>query len=274
MTSSSAYGDAKEEFPFHDIRYLLIDIDGVLKRGDEMLPAANRFIDWLRERQIGFRLVSNNATRTPGEAAKSLASSGIPVAAADFLTSAIATALYLHKHDPEASVYVVGQEGLHIALQQAGIRLTEDNPDYVVVGLDRTLTYEKLARASLFIEKGARFIGTNPDTSFPTERGLEPGAGALLAALTAATGKQPLIIGKPEPFMLELAMQQLGGTQRDTAVLGDRLDTDIFGAERLELASILVLTGVSTRDELKTSPIKPDLIVSNLSELMKKWGKA
>jgi 4-nitrophenyl phosphatase len=142
-----------------------------------------------------------------------------------------------------------------------------------VAGLDRTLTYEKLAAAALAIRAGARFIGTNPDTSLPTEHGLLPGAGAIQAAIQAATGVAPTVIGKPQPLMLELAMHALGGSSVDTAMLGDRLDTDIQGAVAAGLRSILVLTGVSTREELAAGPLRPDLVVESLPELMARWPR-
>jgi 4-nitrophenyl phosphatase len=147
----------------------------------------------------------------------------------------------------------------------------QEAPDWVIVGLDRALTYDKLATAALALERGAGFIGSNPDTSFPTEQGLVPGAGAIQAALIATTGKQPIIIGKPKPLMLEIAMHQLGGTVEDTAMLGDRLDTDIAAGQALQMATILVLTGVSKREELADSPCHPTLVVENLGQFMEEW---
>ncbi len=259
-------------FPFSRIRNLLIDLDGVLYRGMTVLPGARDFIGWLREMDIGFRLVTNNATLTPQQYVEKLASMGIEIKAHEVFTSALATALYLEDAgQSKKSVSVVGQDGLVDAVKSVGMTVTSGQPDWVVVGLDRQLTYDKLAAASLAIERGARFIGTNPDTSFPTERGLEPGAGAILAAIEATTGVHPIVIGKPQPLMLELAMQQLRGTIEDTAMLGDRLDTDIAAAEAAHLPSILVLTGVSKRAEVTRFPYTPSLIVETLPDLVDQW---
>ncbi|HEX6506579.1 MAG TPA: TIGR01457 family HAD-type hydrolase [Chloroflexota bacterium] len=255
-----------------DIRHLLIDLDGVVYVGSTPLPGARELVAWLRDRGITFRLVSNNATLTPHQYIQKLSAMGIEVAEEEVFTSALATALYLHKQRGIQTAYVIGEDGLLEALASAGVIREEEHPDWVVVGLDRRLTYEKLVAASLAIRAGARFVGTNPDRSLPTERGLVPGAGAILAALQTATGVNPMIIGKPEPLMLELATAQLGGTVSDTAMLGDRLDTDIEGGRAAGLRTILVLTGVSTRDDLANSSVQPSLVVNNLEELMRSWA--
>jgi 4-nitrophenyl phosphatase len=257
------------------VRRLLIDLDGVLYRGNTPLSDAPQFISWLRRRGISFRLVTNNATLTPEQYVNKLDSMGIQVGSDEIVTSALATGMYLRDHrDGTATAQVIGEAGLRAAAEGSGLRLVDEGGDWVVVGLDRTVTYEKLARASLALERGARFVGSNPDTSFPTERGLVPGAGALLATLVATTGRQPVVIGKPEPLMLELAMNSAGGTLQDTAMLGDRLDTDIAAARRLGMTSVLVLTGVSTRADLTGTPTPPDLVVDTLTQLMDTWKGA
>lgn len=259
-------------FPFARVRHLLIDLDGVIYRGATALPGAPEFIGWLHNEGITARLVTNNATLTPPQYVAKLANMGIEVSPDEVFTSALATALYLREQgQQDKSAYVIGQDGIVDALREIGMRITDERPDWVVAGLDRGLTYQKLTIASLAIEHGSGFIGTNPDTSFPTERGLEPGAGAILASIAATTGISPVIIGKPRPLMLELAMHQMGATAGDTAMLGDRLDTDIAAADAAHVASILVLTGVSKRDEVASSPYQPDLVVSNLPELMRVW---
>lgn len=256
-----------------ELRFLLIDLDGVLYRGDTALPDAERFICWLRQRGLHFRLVTNNSTLTPAQYVRKLAAMGIEVQADEIFTSALATALYLRERGAAGqSVFVVGEDGLRQALEGNGMIVTADHPQWVVAGLDRQLTYETLSLASLALEAGASFVGTNPDTSFPTERGLVPGAGAILALLTATTGRQPVVIGKPEPLMLELAMRSLGGNVTDTAMLGDRLDTDIKAGNNLGMMTILVLTGVSTQAEIASSGIRPDLVVNNLADLLQRWG--
>jgi 4-nitrophenyl phosphatase len=259
-------------FPFDRVRHLLIDLDGVLYRGNQSLPSAEEFILRLYQRDITFRLVTNNATLTPEQYRQKLAAMGIEVRASEVFTSALAAAAYLRDEGQTGKqVFVIGQDGLHDALAEVGMQEGGGRPDWVVAGLDRELTYRKLATAALAIEAGARFLGTNPDTSFPTESGLEPGAGAILAALTATTGVTPVVVGKPEPYMFELAMRDLGGTPSDTAVLGDRLDTDIAGAVRAHLPSIMVLTGVSQRADLDSSSVQPDLVIDNLPDLLQRW---
>lgn len=256
-----------------DIKHLLIDLDGVLYRGDHALDGAVDFVSWLRAEEITFRLVTNNATLTPEQYVKKLDGLGIRVGEDEVFTSALATAEYLKSEGAESqTAYVIGEEGLLSALDEARIRIGGEAPDWVIVGLDRKLTYEKLTQAALAIESGARFLATNPDTSLPTEQGLLPGAGAIQAALTATTGVVPLVIGKPQPLLLKLAMKQLGGTVEDTAMLGDRLDTDIQGANGLQMPSILVLTGVSKRGDIGQEPGEPDLIVENLPELTGIWS--
>jgi 4-nitrophenyl phosphatase len=264
--------DGLMDLPFERIKHLLVDLDGVIYRGSAALPAAPEFVMWLRHRQIEFRLVTNNATLTVQQYRAKLEAMGIAVEAEEIFTSSLATARYLQEQGQRGrSAYVIGEEGLRQALLDAGIRIVEDGPDWVIVGLDRDLTYGKLATAALAISAGARFLGTNPDTSFPSERGLVPGAGAILAALTATTGVRPVVVGKPQPLMLRLAMTSMGGTAEDSAMLGDRLDTDIAGAAAVGMPSILVLTGVSTRAELSASPVQPNLVVDDLDKLIRAW---
>ncbi|HZU14378.1 MAG TPA: HAD-IIA family hydrolase [Chloroflexota bacterium] len=259
-------------FPFERLRHLLIDLDGVIYRGDTPLRGAARFLAFLRERGITVRLVTNNATLTPQQYVAKLDAMGITVDTAEIFTSALATGLYLREHrNGTSTALVIGETGLRDAVTAAGLLAARDNPDWVVMGLDRHVTYEDLAAAALAIEGGARFVGSNPDTSFPSERGLVPGAGALIGAVRLTTGVEPTIIGKPHPLMLELALHSLGGTVEDTAMLGDRLDTDILAASNLHMPSILVLTGVSTEEEVRTGSIHPDLVVPSLGALMNDW---
>jgi 4-nitrophenyl phosphatase len=262
-------------FPFHRIRAILIDLDGVLYRGSTALPAASEFIQFLRERGIAFRLITNNATLTPPQYMSKLQSIGIPVEADELFTSALATGLYMKQEGASgSSAYVIGEDGLRSALIESGMRLTEDYADWVVVGLDRQVTYDRLAQAALAVQAGARFVGSNPDLSFPTEVGLVPGAGALQTVISATTGVDPVVIGKPQPLMFELAIEQLGSNRESTAMLGDRLDTDIQGAQAVGLASIMVLTGVSTRSDLENSAVQPTLVVDDLPMLIGLWKKA
>lgn len=256
-------------------RHILIDLDGVLYRGDSALPHAEEFIAWLRAQGISFRLVTNNATLTRAQYVEKLARLGMTVAEEEIFTSSLATQMYLERAGARGErAFVIGEDGLQEAVVNAGLSLAADDPQWVIAGLDRRLTYDKLATAALAIERGARFVGSNPDTSFPTERGLIPGAGAILQAIQVTTGVEPIVIGKPKPLMLQLAMEHVGGSSSDTIMLGDRLDTDIAAAQAVGIPSILVLTGVSTRDDLAGSPFHPDLVVQDLADLGERWVAA
>lgn len=255
------------------VRHLLIDLDGVLYRGDSALPGAEPFIHWLNAHGISYRLVTNNSTLTPAQYVAKLAAMGVHVEANAVFTSALATARYFEtQQQTDLRVFVIGEHGLVQALTDIGMTITDDSPDWVAVGLDRHVTYERLATAALALGAGARFLGTNPDASFPTEAGLVPGAGALQALLTTTTGVRPVVIGKPQPLMLQLAMRDLNSTAENTAMLGDRLDTDIEAGHRLGLRTILVLTGVSRRADIETSGIRPSLVVEGLPQLQREWA--
>lgn len=251
-----------------DLRALIIDMDGVLWRGDTPLPGLIGLFDLLRERGLKFVLATNNASKTPEQYVGKLAGMGVAVTREEVLTSSIATAMYLKEiAPPDASAFTIGEDGIREALKEAGFRLNADGSDYVVVGMDRGLTWDKLAQATLNIRAGAKFIGTNPDLTLPTERGITHGNGAILAALQAATGVMPTVIGKPEPIMFREAMALLGAAPAQTAALGDRLETDILGAIRAGISSVLVLSGVTGREELEGSSYQPDWVFDSILEL-------
>ena len=254
------------------IRHLIVDMDGVLWRGDEPMPGLQEFFAFLRQRDVGFVLATNNSSRLPEQYVAKLARFGVEVPVECVLTSAQATAAYLAGFAPPgAHIYAIGEEGVRRALEQHGFVLTSERAAYVVVGWDRRLTWDKLATAALLIHDGASFIGTNPDTNYPTERGPVPGNGAQLAALETTTGVAPVVIGKPEPWMYEEAMRRMGARPETTAVVGDRLDTDIAGGVRAGLTTILVLSGISTEADLAALPVQPDLVVANIEDLVQVW---
>jgi 4-nitrophenyl phosphatase len=255
-----------------DIRHLIIDMDGVLWRGDELLPGLPAFFAFLRQNDIAFVLATNNSSRTPKQYAAKLARFGVQVSVESVLTSALVSAAYLAEVAPSASrVYVIGEEGIQRALQEQGFILDEKRADYVVVGWDRRLNWEKLATASLLIHNGAGFVGTNPDTTYPTERGPVPGNGALLAALQTATGVEAVVTGKPEPWMYREALRRMDATAETTAMIGDRLDTDIAGAARAGLTTVLTLSGIATEEDLAAASIRPDLVCADIRELTASW---
>jgi 4-nitrophenyl phosphatase len=259
------------------ITHLIIDMDGVLWRGNEPMPGLQEFFAFLRQCQIGFVLATNNASRTPEQYVAKLAGFGVEVPIECVLNSAQAAASYLSTIAPPGTpVYAIGQEGTRGALIQHGFVLTDESGTdaaYVVVGWDRQLTWDKLKTAALLIHNGAGFIGTNPDTSFPTEYGPVPGNGAQLAALEATTGVAPTIIGKPGPLMYEEAMRRMGANPETTAVIGDRLDTDIAGGVHAGLTTVLVLSGIATEADLDTSAIRPTMMCADIQELMQVWKR-
>ncbi len=251
-----------------DIRGLIVDMDGVLWLGDRPLPGLAEFFSLLREREIPWVLATNNSSKTPESFAAKLSGFGVEANPGRILTSAVVAAEYLARQDPPGTpVYVIGGEGLKLALGDRGFALSEQDARWVVVGWDRHLTWKKLARASLLIHRGAGFLGTNPDLSYPTPEGPVPGCGAQLAALTAATGVSPIVVGKPEPEMFRQALGILGLPENTTAVVGDRIETDLAGAKRLGLKSILVLSGVTTPKILADSGFAPDAVFPDLPAL-------
>ncbi len=257
------------------IRALVIDIDGVLWRGAHTFAGVAAFFDFLHTRGVRFIIATNNSARPASDVIERLAQIGARVTEAEVLTSAEATALYLPRLVPRgARVFIIGGEGIANALARAGFAIVQENADAVVVGLDTQFTYAKLKRASLEIRRGAKFVGTNRDKTLPTEEGIVPGAGAILAAIQAATDVDPIVIGKPERAMFDIAVEQLQTPREFVAMLGDRLDTDIEGAQRAGLKSILVLSGVTTRERLEQSSTKPDWIFDDVRALTEAWQSA
>lgn len=258
-----------------NIHALLIDLDGVLWVGEQTLPGVADFFAFLDAHSIRYILVSNNATRRAAYTVERLKRIGVDMPPQRVLTSAEATPRWLATKMPELRrVYVIGENALCETLSEANIQPVTENADAVVVGLDRQLTYAKLERATLEIRRGAKFIATNTDRTLPTERGLTPGAGAIVAALVAATDVQPLVIGKPGRPMFDIALEMAGTAPQETAMLGDRLDTDIDGAAAVGLTTIMVLTGVSTRAQAQANAITPDWILPNLPALQAVWQTA
>jgi 4-nitrophenyl phosphatase len=254
------------------IKHLIVDMDGVLYRGDELISGTAEFITFLRREGIAFVLATNNSTKTPRQFVDKLAGMGVAIAPDEVLTSALATAGHLAEiARPGTRVFMVGQDGLRAALKDKGFDLVEAGAEYVVAGMDFTICYERLARATLQIRAGARFIGTNPDKTFPSERGIVPGAGSLLAFLEAATGVAPEVIGKPGTAMMAQALARMNARPEATAVLGDRLETDILAGRRAGLATLLVLSGITDRRLLASSEIQPDLVFDDVAHLHAAW---
>lgn len=242
----------------------LIDLDGTLFRGDQVLPGAHSFIKELQRQQIPYLFITNNSSRTPKWIARKMTRLGFEVSPTQILTSAQATASYIAAHYEQPAVLAIGEEGLLNALKQAGCFLVNKDPKIVVVGIDRRFTYEKMTAACSAIAKGARFIGTNPDRALPTETGLAPGSGSLIAAIATATDCEPFFIGKPESPILDVAFEQLEVEPKNTLIVGDNLVTDILAGENYGVDTLLLLTGITTLEEAKASPIRPTYIRSDL----------
>jgi 4-nitrophenyl phosphatase len=253
------------------VRALILDLDGVLWRGQELLPGVGELFHLIESRSLRFCLASNNATLNLASVQERLAPVGARLAAGNLVTSAHAAAGYIRRHyKTPPSVFVIGEETLRQALVEAGCRLVEDadHAGAVVVGMDRDLTWRKLVEAGLAIANGAAFIGTNPDRTFPTERGLGPGNGAILAALETATGRSPVIAGKPEPPIFQEATSRLAVPPAETLVVGDRLETDIAGGRRVGMQTALLLTGVSSVADVTGQEIQPDWTFEDLPSLL------
>lgn len=257
------------------IKNLIIDMDGVLWHGQTPMPGLPEFFATLRRLGFNFVLATNNAANTPAQYVEKLGHFGVPVVPAQILTSAEATGSYLSKkYAPGTAVFIIGQEGLHQAMTSRGFHpITVDDvmggatAAFVVVGFTRYVTYSDFAAGSLLVHKGADFIGTNPDVTFPSEWGPLPGAGSLQALITAATGVKATTIGKPGPAIFTEAMERLGGTTTDTAVVGDRLNTDIAGGKAAGLHTILLLSGISRRADISANGIQPDYVFEDITEL-------
>lgn len=253
-------------------RYLITDMDGVLWRGQEPMPGLVDFFLFLRRRGVRFVCATNNASTAADELAERLQRWGAGVKPEEIVTSATATADYLATILPAGSrLYAIGMEGLRAALMQQGFVLADENVAAVVVGIDWHLTYNHLKRAALNIRAGAKFFGTNGDRTFPNPEGIIPGNGALLAALEAATDVKPFVIGKPSPTLYQMALKRLSAAPEQTLVLGDRLETDILGAVLLGLKSALVLSGVTSREQLAASDYQPNWVFEDITDLKNHW---
>ena len=261
------------------IRDLLIDVDGVLCHGDRPAPGLHRFFSFLRRRNIKFVLVSNNSGRSGQDLVEMFASMGIStLEASEVLPMCTIVADFLEKTALSgSSVYVIGGPGLHNVVEERGFRLArsfEDGADFVVVGTDHSLTYEKLLTATLLIRAGAKFVGTNGDRAAPSDLGIGPGNGATLAYLQAATDVEPLVLGKPEAEVFRQALSHLQASPEHTAIVGDRLQTDILGGQRAGLKTIFILSGLQNEADVEHLGIYPDLIFQDVGQLADIWAEA
>jgi 4-nitrophenyl phosphatase len=257
------------------IKAILIDMDGVLYRGKTALPGSAELFRFLDARGIKYQVVTNNSTLSQAMFAERLADMGMDILETQIMTSGVATAAYLAARVPVGTkVFVVGEEPLVQEMLKRGLVLAGRDAEYVVVGWDKTINFEKLKTATLAIRAGATFIGTNPDKTYPLENDIIPGAGSIIAAVAAATDREPLIIGKPEPLIFQQALEELGVQAQEAASLGDRLETDILGGYRLGMQTILVLTGIATVEEAARADVKPDYTFTDLPAMLRAWQQA
>jgi 4-nitrophenyl phosphatase len=256
-----------------DITHLILDMDGVLYRGNRPMPRLGEFISFLRERRISFVLVTNNGTRTPQERVVQLAGMGARLSPSEILVSGQAAARYLRREFPAGTrVHVFGMPALRQAMAEEGFVPADEDVRAVVAGLDTEITFEKIQRAVRLIRSGALFIATNMDPNLPMEDEWLPGSGAMIAMLAIASEVEPTVIGKPEPIMYELAMAQMGSRPETTAAVGDRVETDIVGGKRASLTTICVLSGASGRSEAEAAGA--DFIFDDIAHLLDAWRAA
>ena len=247
----------------------ICDMDGVIYHGNKVLDGVTEFVNWMIENDKKFVFLTNSPERTPHELSMKLQRMGLDVSAGHFYTSAMATAAFLSAQKPGCTAYVIGEAALSKALYDVGIYMNDVNPDYVVVGETRTYSFEKIEKAIELVNKGARLIGTNPDITGPTERGVMPATGALIAPIEIATNKKAYFVGKPNPVMLRHGLRKLGCHSEEIAFIGDRMDTDIIAGIESNVDTVLVLSGVTAREDIDNYPYRPKYVLDGVGDLVK-----
>ncbi len=247
----------------------ICDMDGVIYHGNKILDGVAEFVNWLIANDKKFVFLTNSPERTPHELSMKLQRMGLDVSAGHFYTSAMATAEFLRSQKPGCTAYVIGEAALSKALYDVGIYMNDINPDYVVVGETRTYSFEKIEKAIELVNKGARLIGTNPDITGPTERGVMPATGALIAPIEIATNKKAYFVGKPNPVMLRHGLRKLGCHSEEIAFIGDRMDTDIIAGIESNVDTVLVLSGVTAREDIDNYPYRPKYVLDGVGDLVK-----
>src|SRR5438132_2707106 len=251
----------------------LIDMDGVIYRGHELIPGADRFVEQLRVREIPFCFLTNNSQRTRRDVVTKLARMGVDVEEDHIFTCAMASARFLALQKPGGTAFVIGEGGLLTALHQNGFAIVDHDPDYVVVGEGRTFNLELVESAVRMIQHGAKLIATNLDPNCPTENGIRPGCGALVALLEVATGAKAFSVGKPSPLMMRAARKELGLSTDETTIIGDTMETDILGGVQLGFHTVLVLSGGTRREDLRRYAYRPDVVAESVAEFAALLGR-
>jgi NagD protein len=250
------------------IENYLIDMDGVLVREERLVPGADRFIQALQDAGRRFLILTNNSVYTPRDLVARLAASGLRVPEESIWTAALATARFLSEQRPGGTAYVIGEAGLTTALHEVGYVLAERDPDYVVLGETRSYSFERITRGIRLIADGARFIAANPDVTGPSPDGILPATGSVAALISTATGVAPYFVGKPNPLMMREALRAIDAHSESTVMIGDRMDTDVVAGIEAGLRTILVLTGISTRELAERFPYRPSRIVDSVADLI------
>ena len=245
----------------------ICDMDGVIYHGNRIIPGVREFVKWLEDNGKEYLFLTNSPERSPRELAQKLGRMGLSVGEEHFYTSALATASFLASQCPGGSVYVIGEPGLTYALYEAGFSMNDVNPDYVVFGETRSLSYEKIERAVRLVMNGAKLIGTNSDLTGPSEGGIIPACRALISPIEMTTGKQAYFVGKPNPLMMRHALKRLGCHRAEAAIIGDRMDTDIIAGIESELDTVLVLSGVTSEEGINNFPYRPKYVLRDVGAI-------
>ncbi|MGO8950804.1 MAG: HAD-IIA family hydrolase [Ktedonobacterales bacterium] len=243
----------------------LMDMDGVLVRGAQVIPGAVEFIARLRAQEKPFLILTNNSLYTPRDLQARLAHTGLDVPPEALYTSALATAQFLHRQCPGGTAYVIGEAGLTTALHDVNYVLSDQDPDYVVLGETHSYSFQRLAQAIRLVAAGARFIATNPDVVGPAEEGLVPATGAVAALVAEATGVRPYFVGKPNPLMIRSALRQIGAHSETAVMIGDRMDTDIVAGTEAGMQTVLVLSGVTRPEQVERFPYRPTMVLESVA---------
>jgi NagD protein len=260
--------DERGDQPRTQTRSWLLDMDGVLAREEQPIPGADRFLSRLRHLQLPFLILTNNSIYTRRDLSARLRANGLDVPEEAIWTSALATATFLQEQRPNGSAFVIGEAGLTTALHEAGFTMTDRDPDYVVLGETRTYGFERITQAIRLLMRGARFIATNPDPTGPSPAGPVPATGSIAALITRASGVEPYFVGKPNPLMMRSALNALGAHSESTTMIGDRMDTDVVSGLEAGMETILVLSGVTARDEVERFPYRASRIMDSVADLV------
>jgi len=256
----------------NEIKGFICDMDGVIYHGEQILPGVADFVDWLQKNNKEFLFLTNASSRSPKELHLRLARMGLDVDESHFYTSAQATAQFLNSQAPGCSAYVVGDPGLYNALYEVGITINDVNPDYVVIGETVNYNFDTIKKAMRHVMSGARLIGTNTDLTGPSETGILPACRALVAPIEITTGKSAYFVGKPNPLMMRTGLKMLGVHSGEACMIGDRMDTDVIAGIETGMTSVLVLSGVTTRDMIRKYPYRPTMVLSGVGEIPKLAG--